>query len=84
MQNPLSGQEFGKYKYDFGKVMPATVQTLQTGGITRPWPGLALKLPASSKLLEWTINLNEITDRQEAVSLINPTRLFISVGIPTQ
>lgn len=29
MQNPLSGQEFGKYKYDFGKVMPATVQTPQ-------------------------------------------------------
>ena len=32
MQNPLSGQEFGKYKYDFGKVMPATVQTPQAAG----------------------------------------------------
>ena len=50
MQNPLSGQEFGKYKYDFGKVMPATVQTPQAGGITRPWPDLAVKLPASLKL----------------------------------
>ena len=86
MQNPLSGQEFGKYKYDFGKVMLATVQTPQAGGITRPWPDLALKLPASlkltgsSELSVWT----KITERQEAVSLINPTRLFISVGIPTQ
>ena len=86
MQNPLSGQEFGKYKYDFGKVMPATVQTPQAGGITRPWLDLAVKLPASlkltgsSELSVWT----KLPERQEAVSLINPTRLFISVGIPTQ
>lgn len=50
MQNPLSGQEFGKYQYDFSKVMLATVQTPQDGGITSSWTDLALKLSAPSKL----------------------------------
>ena len=50
MQNPLCDQEFGKYQYDFGKVMLATAQTPQAGGIPRAWTDLALKLPVSSKL----------------------------------
>ena len=86
MQNPLSGQEFGKYQYDFGKVMLATVQTPQAGGPDyKRVDRSRVKAPCFLKTyrIEWTISLNEITERQEAVSLINPTRLFMSVGIPT-